>query len=85
MEFTKLSVKNFIADLPRIINDNFNVIKKKFEDLFPENDKSIKLDAADISRINCNTIQANNVYVTKDGKVITLEEYISDIIKKSNV
>lgn len=82
MEFTKLSIKNFIADLPRIFNENFNIIKKKFDDLFPDNSKSIKLDGADITKITCNTIQANNIFVTDNsGKVRSLKDYINDCIK----
>lgn len=82
MEFTKLTIKNFIADLPRIFNENFNIIKKKFDELFPDNSKSIKLDGAEVEKIRCNTIRANNVFVTdSSGNVRPLKDYIDECIK----
>ena len=34
MTFKELSIKNFISDLPRIINNNFNVVKTFIEKVF---------------------------------------------------
>ena len=36
MEFKSLSIKNFIGDLPNIINSNFQIIKKFVEKIFDE-------------------------------------------------
>ena len=44
MDYTKLTIKHFISDLPRIFNSNFETIKKLFNKfLVEENENTISL------------------------------------------
>ena len=83
MEFKSLSIKNFIGDLPNIINSNFQVIKKFVEKIFDENTNT--LSASNIkatNKIYANTVVANNIVINLDnGKTLSLAE----ILKKLDI
>ena len=88
MEFKYLSIKNFIGDLPNIINSNFQVIKKFVEKIFDENTNT--LSASNIkatNKIYANTVVANNIVINLDnGKTLSLAEILEklDIMASSD-
>ena len=88
MEFKYLSIKNFIGDLPNIINSNFQVIKKFVEKIFDENTNT--LSASNVkatNKIYANTVVANNIVINLDnGKTLSLAEILEklDIIASSD-
>lgn len=85
MEFKKLSIKNFIGDLPNIINFNFEIIKTFFNDLFVKYDDTVSLHNIhniETTKIDCMTIQASNVLIKKEnGSLISLNGYIKECIE----
>ena len=85
MEFKKLSIKNFIGDLPNIINFNFEIIKTFFNDLFVKYDDTVSLQNIhniETTKIDCTTIQASNVLIKKEnGPLISLNGYIKECIE----
>ena len=85
MEFKKLSIKNFIGDLPNIINFNFEIIKTFFNDLFVKYDDTVSLHNIhniETTKIDCTTIQVSNVLIKKEnGSLISLNGYIKECIE----
>lgn len=81
MEFKSLSIKNFIGDLPNIINSNFQVIKKFAEKIFDESTNT--LSASNVkatNKIYANTIVANNIVINLDnGKTLSLAEILEKL------
>ena len=81
MEFKSLSIKNFIGDLPNIINSNFQIIKKVVEKIFDENTNT--LTATNVraqSKVYTNTIVANNIIINLDnGKTLSLAEILEKL------
>jgi hypothetical protein len=81
MDFKSLSIKNFIGDLPNIINSNFEIIKKFVEKIFDE--KSNTITATNIraqSKVYTNTLVANNIIINLDnGKTISLAEILEKL------
>lgn len=85
MEFKQLSIKNFIGDLPNIINSNFEIIKTFFSNFFiKDNDK---MSLQNINKINatiidCSSINAANILIKKeDASLISLDRYINECIE----
>lgn len=81
MEFKSLSIKNFIGDLPNIVNTNFQIIKKFVEKIFDDNTDT--LTATNVraqSKIYANTIVANNIIINLDnGKTLSLAEILEKL------
>lgn len=71
MKLKKLSVKNFIGDLPRIINESLETIEKAFADIYDEETNTIGNDTANI---NCRTITVkgndNQIAIKSYGNII---------------
>lgn len=79
MEFNVISIKSFISDMPRVINENFSKIKKFIESIYDFSTNTLLATAADIKgQLKANTVKANNIevnghiYVNKNGS-ITIE------------
>ena len=74
MTFKELSIKNFISDLPRIINNNFNVVKTFIEKVFTENESNITIGSEEIHvtgkfvAIDVNDIKAGNIKILEQRK-----------------
>lgn len=81
MEFKSLSIKNFIGDLPNIINSNFQIIKKFVEKIFDESTNT--LSASNVKATNkvyANTVVANNIVINlDDGKTLSLAEILEKL------
>lgn len=81
MEFKSLSIKNFIGDLPNIVNTNFQIVKKFVEKIFDDNTDT--LTATNVraqSKIYANTIIANNIIINLDnGKTLSLAEILEKL------
>ena len=85
MDLKKLSVKNFIGDLPRIINESLDAIEKAFNDNYneetntfenqknPFNVKCKKLEAAD------EVVSNGNIYFYADNKKISILELYNKV------
>lgn len=91
MEYTKLTIKHFISDLPRIINSNFDAIKNLFGKFVDESTSgTILLKGKDSTSLNgefsvidANTVKARNIYITEDNRRYSLREYIEKCIAES--
>lgn len=81
MDFKSLSIKNFIGDLPNIINSNFEIIKKFVEKIFDEKSNTITVTNVKAqSKVYANTIVANNIIINLDnGKTISLAEILEKL------
>ena len=86
MDYTKLTIKHFITDLPRIFNENFEGIKQLFNKFVKEDNNTINIKADDGSIINgefdrivVNRIDAKNIYIKdQDNNLVPLKNYITD-------
>jgi hypothetical protein len=77
MEFNTISIKSFICDLPRVINENFGKIKNFIESIYDSATGTLKADTANIrGQISANTVKSNNIEVNgaitikKNGDII---------------
>lgn len=77
MEFNTISIKSFICDLPRVINENFGKIKKFIESIYDSATNTLKVNTANIQgQISANTVKSNNIEVNgaitikKNGDII---------------
>ena len=77
---TKFSVRNFITDLPRMLNDAFMVIYNvitKFYDI--DNDK-IRATKGDIDYLTASTLVTNNLtFNSSTGEKFNYSELVSEI------
>jgi len=84
MDFTKLTIKHFISDLPRIFNKNFDTIKAFIDKVFTEKSNSIAIGSEDLNLtgkftlIEADEIKSGNIIISENGKWISLEEYIQE-------
>ena len=92
MDYTKLTIKHFISDLPRIFNNNFETIKKLFNKfLVEENENTIALKTSptmilkgEFTSISANTIRATNLQILgSDNKYVSLDEYIEEKVRET--
>lgn len=92
MDYTKLTIKHFISDLPRIFNNNFETIKKLFNRfLVEENENTITLKTSptmilkgEFTSISANTIRATNLQILgSDNKYVSLDEYIEEKVRET--
>lgn len=92
MDYTKLTIKHFISDLPRIFNNNFETIKKLFNKfLVEENENTISLKTSstmilkgEFTSISANTIRAANLQILgSDNKYVSLDEYIEEKVRET--
>ena len=92
MDYTKLTIKHFISDLPRIFNNNFETIKKLFNKfLLEENENTISLKTSpsmilkgEFTSISANTIRATNLQILgSDNKYVSLDEYIEEKVRET--
>ena len=92
MDYTKLTIKHFISDLPRIFNNNFETIKKLFNKfLVEENENTISSKTSptmilkgEFTSISANTIRATNLQILgSDNKYVSLDEYIEEKVRET--
>lgn len=92
MDYTKLTIKHFISDLPRIFNNNFETIKKLFNKfLVEENENTITLKTSptmilkgEFTSISANTIRATNLQILgSDNRYVSLDEYIEEKVRET--
>ena len=92
MDYTKLTIKHFIYDLPRIFNNNFETITKLFNRfLVEENENTITLKTSptmilkgEFTSISANTIRATNLQILgSDNKYVSLDEYIEEKVRET--
>lgn len=83
-EFNVLSIKNFIGDMPRILNENFailtDVLGNIIDNKAPETaTHSLCANGVKVTGVvDANTITANNIILKVNGKKYSL----LDIIKR---
>lgn len=93
MDFLKLTINNFIGDLPKIFNANFKRIKELFDSFIqvemstPDTPvQSVTLKGndyvlnGDFSSVKANTVKANNIVIVDGNRTYTLKEYIRQCI-----
>ena len=88
MDYTKLTIKHFISDLPRIFNSNFETIKKLFNKfLVEENENTISLKTSPTMILKgefASTIRATNLQILgSDNKYVSLDEYIEEKVRET--
>lgn len=91
MDYTKLTIKHFISDLPRIFNSNLEVIKNLFNKfVVEENENTISLKTSsnvslkgDFDFITASTARVSNLQILgSNNKYISLDEYIEEKVKE---
>ena len=83
MDFTKLSIKHFIGDVPNIINTNFGKVKNFVEMIFDASTGTLKSTNAEFTgKVKSNSVVTNNIIVNDErGKQITFAELIERVEK----
>ena len=78
MDFKKLSIKNFIGDLPNIVNSNFEIVKSFIDSIFDVETNTIHTrNAAVKSKVTANSVIANNIVVNgSNGKSVSMGELL---------
>jgi deoxycytidylate deaminase len=78
MDFKKLSIKNFIGDLPNIVNSNFEVVKSFIDSIFDTETNTIHVRNAVVkSKVTANSVIANNIVVNgSNGKSVSMGELL---------
>lgn len=86
MTLESLSVKNFISDLPRILNANFTALKDAIEGFYDSDKDKITATSAKFSgSVEANSIKANSAKFTlSSGDTITIEEIVSRLESLEN-
>ena len=81
MDYTKLSIKHFIGDLPKIINENFEKIKIFIDTIYDSVTGTIKSTNADFTgKVKCNSVITNNITVNDEkGNQVTIAELVKRI------
>lgn len=79
MELQKLSIKNFLGDLPRILNENFTKIKDTIERFYA--DGKLKADSVEATgEIKANSISASTAtFKLGNGQTVSINELIDRI------
>lgn len=92
MDYTKLTIKHFISDLPRIFNKNFEAVKKLFDKfVVEENENTVTLKTSptmilkgEFASISANTVRATNLQILgSDNKYVSLDEYIEEKVREA--
>lgn len=82
MEFKKLSIKNFIGDLPNIINANFEKVSNFINSIFNEDTDTLHVKGAIIdNKVTTNTVIANNLVIGDSGNRVSIAEIIERLEK----
>jgi hypothetical protein len=85
---TKFSVKNFVADLPRMLNEAFTVLYNCITSFYNPDDNSIKCDKLNVTYVDATTIVAQNLrFKGSDGVIYNYNDIgtiLSNIEKKLN-
>jgi hypothetical protein len=83
MEFKKLSIKNFIGDLPNIVNTNFEKVSDFIYSIFNEDTNTIHAKGAIIeNQVTANSVITNNLIISdSDGKTVSFAEMIERLEK----
>lgn len=82
MEFKKLSIKNFIGDLPNIINTNFEKVSKFITSIFDEETETLHVKNAKVeSKVTANTVISNNIIINANGSKISFAEIVERLEK----
>ena len=78
MDFKKLSIKNFIGDLPNIVNSNFEIVKSFIDSIFDTETNTIHVRNAVVkSKVTANSVIANNIVVNgSNGKSVSMGELL---------
>ena len=76
----KFSISNFLTDLPRMLNDAFDVIVKYILKFYDPDRNSIKVDKLDATYIDTTTIVAQNLRFKGSNGVIYNYEDIGSIL-----
>lgn len=82
---TFFSIKNFIADLPRMLNEAFTTVYKCILDIYNPDDNSINCQKGNIDYIVATTVVAQNLRVGDSSTNISaLAQRIDDLEEKFN-
>lgn len=98
MDFLKLTINNFIGDLPKIFNTNFKRLEELFNSFIqveiatPDTPvQSVTLKGndyvlnGDFSSVKANTVRVNNIVIVDGNRTYTLKEYIRQCIAEAAV
>lgn len=67
MTLNNFSIKNFISDLPKMLNENFAAIKKRIDTFFTEDDTLTVKSAKVTGSTESNSVSAQTVTVKTKG------------------
>ena len=76
----KFSIKNFVADLPRMLNDAFKKIVECITDFYDPDNETLTAKRLDVTYIDATTIVAQNIKFKADnGQTFTLNDIANSI------
>ena len=80
---SRISMRMFIADLPRVLNEMFKVIKTVFNTIYDPDTNKLKADSAEIRTLRATTIISNNVAISSQDSTKTINyEQLEDISRR---
>lgn len=90
MEFKKLSIKQFIGDLPNIINSNFDKVAKFVNSITAQSNDSVSIFASSANiegNIKCNDVELhNNITISSlVARIEALENALSQLDPSSGI
>lgn len=82
MELKKLSIKNFIGDLPRIINDSFSAIETAFNKIYHESylgDEEMKVVCKSLEAGSDGIVSLGDIKIKTAGRTVSLLELYNKV------
>jgi len=78
---TKFSIRHFVADLPRLLNEAFGKIVNCITYFYDPDEEVIKANKAEITYIDATTIVAQNLkFKSENGQIYTLDQLADSVI-----
>ena len=86
MTLNKVSIKNFISDLPRLLNENFNAISEVISRFYDEDTRKVTANNMEVSgNITTNSLTTNSAnFRLSNGSTITIEEILTRLSNLEN-
>lgn len=81
----KFSINNFVADLPRMLNDAFNTVVSCILDFYNPDEQSVSLNKVKATYIDATTVTAQNMkFKGNDGELYNYKELLDKILVLEN-
>lgn len=78
------SIKNFLADLPSMLNANFEAITNMLSSVFDYSKNLLKVTSIETNTANITTLNASEITVIVDGNPVSLNELVNRVKELEN-